>query len=197
MISDVGKLSEWVFRKNRVLVFLVLINMAGFLVGLSHYLDEFSVHSPFLWPVVADCPLAVLLFSGVCFLYLSGRKVPGLLVLFTSAYMIKYGVWTLSAVFLYWGWYATPWDQIIGSMNFALHCGLILEGILLAGKSRYRIYNAVIVSVVLVAGDVFDYLLGTLPKIPPSHVGTLMAESVLVSLSLPIIIYWRTKRGRI
>lgn len=189
-----GRLSDWVLGKDLVLVFLILINMAGFLVGLSHYLDEFATHPPFLWPVVADCPVAVLLFSGICILYLFRRRVPDLLVFFTSAYMIKYGIWTISAIFLYWGWYATPWDQVMGVINFVLHCGLVLEGLLLAGRTNRSFHNAVIVSAVLVTSDVFDYLLGTLPNIPLSHVGTLMAESILVSLALPFVIYFSVRK---
>jgi uncharacterized membrane protein YpjA len=181
--------SERIFSGRHILLFLIAVNMAGFLLGVYNYYGRLAESPPYLWPIIADCPVAVLLFSIVCYLFYSERKVPNLLVFLTSVYTIKYGIWTLSAIVLYWPLYTSSGGQIIGSLNFAMHCGLILEGVVLSAKISHKIRDMLIVTIILIANDYFDYFLGTLPDIPGTHVGFLLAESFAVSLILPVLIF--------
>jgi uncharacterized membrane protein YpjA len=190
--------SERIFSGRRILLFLIAVNMAGFLLGVYNYYGSLAESPPYLWPLIADCPVAVLLFSLVCCLFYSRRKVPNLLIFLASVYMIKYGIWTLSAIVLYWPLYAASGDQITGALNFALHCGLILEGVVLSAKISHKIRDMLIVMIILIASDYSDYFLGTLPDIPGTHVGFLMVESFIVSMVLPffIHIFSRISEGR-
>ncbi len=186
----------YVFRERWTLVSLMIINMIGFFIGIYYYMDEFAVHPSFIWVIVADCPLAVLLFSWVCYLYLRGKRIPNLLLFFTSVYMIKYGLWTLSAIYLYWNHYLSGMDQIIAILNFILHTGLILEGVALSGKVKMNRDNTLMVIGMVLLNDFFDYFLGTLQNMPSTHVGTLMIESFAVSIALPLIIYLSARRRK-
>ncbi len=80
----------------------------------------------YLWIVVVDCPLAVLLFAIVClFIYLK-VEIPKILEFFTSVSLIKFGLWTMSVVVLYWNYYLT--SEVLGIFTFVFHFGMVLEG---------------------------------------------------------------------
>ena len=190
MTSKFQGFIDYVFRRKWTLVSLFVINMIGFLIGMYYYLDEMASHPAYLWVLVIDCPIAVLLFSFICLLYLLKRKVHDLLAFFASVYMIKYGIWTLSAILLYWNFYPAGIDQSIAILNFVLHAGLVLEGIALSGTVGKNQYNAAIVMTLVLLNDFFDYFMGTLQNIPNTHVGTLMTESVIASIALPVFIYF-------
>ncbi|MBN2042585.1 MAG: DUF1405 domain-containing protein [Candidatus Aenigmarchaeota archaeon] len=189
MASKFRRFTGYVFRTKWTLLSLIIINMIGFFIGIYYYLDELAVHPPYLWPIVMDCPVAVLLFSVICIFYLAKRKFHNLLVFFTSVYMIKYGLWTLTAIVLYWNFYMPGIDQTIAALNFILHTGLILEGITLSGKVSKNQYNAVIVLTLALVNDFFDYFMGTLQNMPHTYVGILMIESIIVSVALPVAVY--------
>lgn len=186
MLSEI---SGRIFGSREILIVLITVNLIGFIAGIYYYLDEFAVSSPLLWIIIADCPLSVILFSVICYRYFAGKIVPDLLALFTSVYLIKYGIWTISAIILYWDLYVQAGEIILGSVNFLLHIGLVLEGIILLPKAGRNAYNTVIALSLCLLNDLSDYFLGTLSNIPPAHVQVLMIESIIVSIALPFSIF--------
>lgn len=189
-------ISEKILR-NRILVLLIaLANLAGFFVGIHYYLEQLMYSSPFLWIVILDSPISVLLFALVCFFIYFGKKTPDMLKFLASVYVIKYGIWTMLAISLYWSNYVIFGDQVIGILNFFLHGGMVLEGILLIPKIRPNKYNTVIVLFLLLANDYFDYFLETVTRIPETYVGFLMAESFLASILITLLIFvYHISRG--
>ncbi len=190
------EISERIFG-NRILVLLIaLANLAGFFVGISYYREQLMDSSPLLWVVILDSPVSVLLFAVVCFLVYFRKKVPGILKFLASACVIKYGLWTAIVLLLYWNTYAVFEDQVITGLNFILHSGMVLEGILLVPKIRPDKYNTVIVLAILLANDCFDYFLGTVTRIPETHMNFLMAESFIATIVIVLVfslIYQRKK----
>jgi uncharacterized membrane protein YpjA len=182
---------------NRILVLLIaLANLAGFFVGISYYWEQLTDSSQFLWVVILDSPISVLLFALVCFMIYFRKNIPDLLKFLASVYVIKYGIWTMLAISLYWSNYVIFGDQVIGILNFFLHGGMVLEGIILIPKIRPNKYNTVIVLLLLLANDYFDYFLGTVTRIPETHVGFLMIESFAASILITLLIFvYHSSRG--
>jgi uncharacterized membrane protein YpjA len=182
-------LSERIFG-NRVLVILIAFaNLAGFFVGIHYYWEQLMDSSPLLWIIILDSPVSVLLFSTVCFLIYFRKKIPNLLKFLASAYVIKYGFWTILAIYLYWGNYVVFGDQVIGIFNLFLHFGMVLEGILLIPKIKPNKYNTVIIFAVLLANDCFDYFLGTVTRIPETYMNFFMIESFVASIFITLSIF--------
>ncbi|NIO23153.1 MAG: DUF1405 domain-containing protein [Candidatus Aenigmarchaeota archaeon] len=188
------KFSERVFSNRKALLLLAVLNFLGFLVGMSTYYLQLSEAPAYLWIVILDCPIAVLLFAIVCaFIYLK-LEVPNVLEFFTSVYLIKFGVWTMLVLVLYWNYYSA--DAVIGASTFLLHVGMVLEGVMLMPRIRPKKYNTVILLAILLINDFFDYFLGTVTRIPPEHLGFLMYESFAASILLTLSIFiYQNKRS--
>lgn len=179
--------SRKVFSNRKFLLLLIVLNIFGFFVGMSNYYLQLRETPPYLWIVLLDCPIAVLLFSIVCVLIYLKVKVPEILKFFTSAYLVKFGIWTMVVIALYWNYYSA--DAILGILTFLLHCGMVLEGLILIPRIRPNKYNTVILLALLLTNDFFDYFLGTVTAIPPEHLGTLMYESFVASIVITILIF--------
>ena len=189
-------ISEKILGNRRFLIFLIFANLAGFFVGIHYYWEQLMDSSPLLWIVILDSPISVLLFSTVCFMIYFRKKIPDLLKFLASAYVIKYGVWTMLAIYLYWSNYVVFEDQVVGVINFFLHFGMIAEGIVLIPKIRPNKHNSIIVLLLLLANDCFDYFLGTVTKIPVTHMNFLMAESFIASILIVFsVLIYQNKRS--
>lgn len=189
-------LSEKIFGNNKLLILIAFANLAGFFVGIHYYWEQLMDSSPLLWIVILDSPISVLLFAVVCVMIYFRKKIPDLLKFLASAYAIKYGVWTILAIWLYWGNYLVFEDQIMGIFNFFLHFGMVLEGIILIPRIKPNKYNTVILFLVLLANDYFDYFLGTVTRIPETHMNFLMIDSFLASILIVFSIFiYQNKRS--
>jgi uncharacterized membrane protein YpjA len=199
-----GKLSEFsekIFGDRRILIFLFFANLAGFFAGMYYYRNQLAESSPALWVVIIDSPLSVLLFAVVCVLFYFRKRIPEALKFLASAYAIKYGLWTMLTIWLYWGNYASspdPFDPAIGIINFFLHFGMIIEGIVLVPKIRPKISDALFVLLLCLANDYFDYFLGTVTRIPSDYLNLLMLESIasslLITFSIAFVRFQRPRR---
>ena len=188
-------LSEKIFGNNKLLILIAFANLAGFFVGIHYYWEQLMDSSPLLWIVILDSPISVLLFAVVCVMIYFRKKIPDLLKFLASAYAIKYGVWTILAIWLYWGNYLVFEDQIMGIFNFFLHFGMVLEGIILIPRIKPNKYNTVILFLVLLANDYFDYFLGTVTRIPETHMNFLI-DSFLASILIVFSIFiYQNKRS--
>jgi uncharacterized membrane protein YpjA len=178
----IREISERVFSDNRLLLLIALANLAGFFVGIYYYWNQLMDSSPLLWIVILDSPISVLLFSVVCFLMIFRKRVPELLKLIASVYVIKYGLWTMITIYLYWSNYVIFEDQVIGIFNFFLHFGMILEGIVLIPRIKLNVSRSFVVLALFLLNDYMDYFHGTVTRIPPTHLEFLMFESFLATL---------------
>lgn len=184
-------LSEKIFSNRKLVILVALINLAGFFVGIYYYWSQLMDFSPLFWIVIIDSPLSVLLFAVVCLLIYFKKNVPDLLKLLTSVYVIKYGMWTMIVIGLYWSYYS--YDAVLGVLNFILHFGMVLEGIVLIPRIRATKYKSAIVLAFFLLNDYCDYLLGTVTRIPPEHIGFLMTESFLASILIVGFIHFHKK----
>jgi uncharacterized membrane protein YpjA len=183
--EKLSKFSEGIFGSRKVLLFLIASNLAGFFAGIYFYWNQLIDSNPLLWIAIIDSPLSVLLFSVVCILLYFGKKIPEALKLLASAYVIKYGIWTMLTIWLYWGNYASspnPLDPAIGIADFFLHLGMVIEGIVLIPKIAPKIRDVAFVLLLCIANDVSDYFFGTVTRIPPAHLNFLMIESFAASV---------------
>ena len=187
MLKD---LSDRVFSNRKLLLLLVIVNLLGFLAGMSVYYPQMTETSPYLWIIVVDCPLAVLLFAIVCSLICLKVKIPNILEFLTSVYLIKFGIWTMLTIALYWNYYSAY--EFLGILTFILHAGMVLEGIILIPRISPNKYNTVILLALLLLNDYFDYFLGTYPVVPPEYLGFLMTESFISTvLIIPSIFLYK------
>ena len=184
-----------------MLAFLITANLAGFFVGIYYYWDQLAASPPALWIVIMDSPLSVLLFSIMCLLFYFRKKVSEAFKFLAAAYVIKYGAWTMLTLYLYWANYAAFNDQVIGVLDFILHLGMVIEGIILIPKIRPKIADALLVLFICIANDFFDYFLGTVTKIPPTYMNFLMLESfvasVLITLSIAVYQISTGSKGKV
>ncbi len=183
-----------IFASKVFLLFLIFANLTGFFVGLIFYKEQLIESSPLLWIVIIDSPLSVFLFAFVCALMYFRRKPPSILVYLACVYVIKYGIWTMFAISLYWGNYV-GFDQVIGVINFFLHFGMVVEGVALAPRISVTKGGAVVVLLLALTNDYFDYFLGTVTRIPETYVNFLAFESFAASVLVVflIFIFLRTK----
>ncbi len=182
-----GEFSERVFSNRKLLFLLVIVNILGFLTGMSAYYPQLRETPAYLWLIVVDCPAAVFLFASICFLVYFRIRAPDVLAFFTSVYLMKYSVWTLLAITLYWPYYAG--NEMLAISNFILHSGMFLEGVVLMPRIRPHKRSAGVVLSLLLINDCFDYFLGTHPVIPPEYAGFLMYESFLASFFFVFLVF--------
>lgn len=95
---DPGRLARWL-RRRWLLALVLLIDLGGVIYGFYYYLPQFAATPVWLWPLVPDSPLAVLLLGLALGLVLLERSDP-IMNLVGAATMVKVGVWT--AVILAW-----------------------------------------------------------------------------------------------
>jgi len=185
--------SDKVFSNRKLLLSLVILNVLGFFAGMWTYYPQMMENPPHLWLIVLDCPIAVLLFAIICAYVLLRLDVPDALEFFTSVYLIKFAVWTMLVIALYWNYYLT--DEILGVSTFILHAGMVLEGLILIPRIRPKKYYTVIILALLLINDFFDYFLGTHTAIPSEYLGFFMYESFAASvlITLSIFIYHNKK----
>jgi uncharacterized membrane protein YpjA len=192
--------SEKVFGNRKILLFLIIANLAGFFAGIYFYWGQLVDSPPLLWILILDSPVSVFLFAVVCLLFYFRKKIPEALKFLASAYVIKYGVWTLLTIWLYWSNYRIFDDQVIGVLDFILHFGMVVEGMVLIPKIRPKIRDALFVLFVCLANDVSDYFFGTVTRIPPAYISLLMTESfaasVLITLSIAVYRISAGSKGR-
>jgi uncharacterized membrane protein YpjA len=198
MTSSLPAFSERIFSDRRILAFLVAANLVGFFTGIYYYWDQLADSHPLLWAAILDSPVSVLLFAAVCILFYLGKKPPEAFKFLASAYVTKYGVWTMLTLWLYRSSYAVFDEQLTGMINFFLHLGMVVQGVMLVPKIKPEIKGALTVLFLCLANDVSDYLFGTVTRIPPDHLGFLMAESfaasVLIVLSVSMLRFRRARK---
>ena len=66
---------------------------------------------------------------------------------------------------------------------------MVVEGVVLAPRISVTKYNTVIVLMLALANDFFDYFLGTVTRIPETYVNFLALESFVASVLIVFLIF--------
>ncbi|MBN2014603.1 MAG: DUF1405 domain-containing protein [Candidatus Altiarchaeota archaeon] len=185
MISYLGK---GILESKPLLLFLILLNFLGFLFGVYYYMPQLDETPQWLWLVVIDCPLYVLLFAIILLFELLSRPLPDVLKFITSVGLFKYGVWTVIVVLLHFDYFFSI-NPVVYGLILPMHVGMALESLVLLNLFRPTRSSTLLVALFFVLNDVSDYVYGTLPRIPETWVSLLFIESLLVSVLLPSVIY--------
>ncbi len=114
------------------LLVILWINIIGSLYGYYYYQSQLSATPVYLWLFVPDCPLYTTLFAAVILLALLGYRNT-LFNLIVSIGLMKYAAWTLFVLSFFNGFYFhTSFDITVqAAILFALHIGMLLEGLTL------------------------------------------------------------------
>ncbi len=187
MISGI-KLSERILKSKFLVILLIILNIIGFGLGIYYYMPQLDETPEILWLIVVDCPLHVLLLAIILSSELSGSPLPDVLKFINTVGLIKYGFWTVIVILLNLE-FLFSLNPVTYSILLPMHVGMILESILLFKLFRPNLPSTLFVMLFFLFGDFYDYVLGTLPHIPDTHVSLLFFESVIVSILLPALIY--------
>lgn len=165
---------------NIILFLLVAANLIGVAVGMIFYYPQMADANPVFWIFIPDCPLYVLLAA---FFYL-GLVKNELLKTITAIGLMKYGLWTLFALFHYSGYFLS---NFMGWLLVVEHIGMVLQSALFA-----KAFDKKLVLVALgwfLLNDFVDYALGMHPFLPTNEFGVVIAFTVAGSLILPVFAY--------
>ncbi|MFH0948906.1 MAG: DUF1405 domain-containing protein [Candidatus Aenigmatarchaeota archaeon] len=188
-------LSCYIFSNRNWLLLLAIINFIGFTYGIYYYYPQISVTPAYLLIFTLDSPLPVLLFGIICLVLYFKKQPPGTLVFLCIVGMIKYGLWTALVILLFWDYFFAM-SPVIYSMNFPLHIGMIIEGIVLSYKLKSRTSSFVFVLLFFLANDILDYFFSTLPFIPSKYNTYLLYESLVVTLAVPTLLFWKFRKQK-
>ncbi|VVB97948.1 Uncharacterised protein [uncultured archaeon] len=170
---------------NPFLFLLAAANIFGVVVGLLVYYPQIAASNPLLWVFIPDCPLYVLLAA----LFYAGLLRNELLRTITALGLLKYGIWTLFALFSYSGYFLVDWfgwllviEHIGMSSQFALFSKEFDKRYLLVGVGWFLL------------NDFADYVLGVHPFLPSNDLGGVVAFTAFLSLAVPAFALFAGKR---
>ncbi|MCK5661287.1 MAG: DUF1405 domain-containing protein [Methanosarcinales archaeon] len=172
------KTERWLF------IPLLVITLIGSAFGYYYYEYQFSVTPPHLWLFVPDCPLFTTFFAIVLIGQLMGKESP-LFNAFTFAGLLKYGIWTVFVLLVYWNDYFSNGEGLFRGVLMIAHIGMILLALTMVNGLRRdgqmdRISKGemYLVGSVFLIFDFFDYVVGAYPLIPTTHLGLVSWFSV-------------------
>ncbi len=170
MLSVKGLLRQVfdLLQRRDVAWVLVALNLIGFVAGTvywygPHFLagkDGLGAPSPWLWVFIPDCPLFAFLFV-LAFIGLRRRQRWNWFYTITAIGLVKYGVWTVTFWFTYWGLGASL--TLEGAIMTIAHLGMILQGIFLLTQFRAETRHVLLALAWFVFSDFVDYGLGEYP----------------------------------
>lgn len=114
---------------NVILLLLIAANILGVAIGLFVYSPQIFAAHPLFWVFIPDCPLYVLLAALFYLKVLKNEFVRYI----TTIGLVKYGIWTISILFYYSGYFLDGW---FGWLLVLEHIGMTLQFVLLAGPIK-------------------------------------------------------------
>ncbi len=155
-----------VVENTPLIVTIILINLAGTLVGFFYYWEQISTSSPLIWLFIPDCPFYVLLAAIVLALYLTTKRRSDLVNFITAIGLLKYGTWTALVVLGFSTFYFAIDSALYGAIAI-MHIGMALEFVLPLFLIR-RVQRGFVVLALLwfFANDIADYYFAAHPPIP-------------------------------
>jgi Predicted membrane protein len=177
-------------RKNTpLMIAIIVINIAGSVVGLFYYWDQLVSASPFAWIFIPDCPLYTLLVAVVLAVYASTKRSSDLINFITAVGLAKYGTWTVIVVLGFSTFYFSV-DSTLYTVLILMHVAMAAEFILpllLIRQLKYRF--TAIALVWFLANDFSDYFLGTHPPVPTSQISLIAAFTFLLTPLFIVLAY--------
>jgi uncharacterized membrane protein YpjA len=173
------------------LVWLLVVNAVGILVGVRYYVETMPAVSTFLWPLYADSPAALFLMtlSLVTLLPFLGQSLDDVPVTLPLAYLhtiafvwlVKMGVWTVVALNLGFDvYFPAPWAYF---GIIVTHVGFVAEGLLVPHYARTTRGALVTALIVALGNDLLDYGFGYYPPLRYDPGPVLVAATVLLSVA--------------
>jgi uncharacterized membrane protein YpjA len=172
-----------------LLIAVIVINIAGSLIGFYYYWDQLVSASPFAWIFIPDCPLYTMLAAVVLAVYVSTKRSSDLINFITAVGLAKYGTWTVVVVLWFSAFYFS-FDSSLYTVLALLHVAMAAEFILpLLLIRRVKPHLAAIAFVWFLANDFADYFLGTHPPVPTSEISQIAAFTFLLTPLFIVIAY--------
>ncbi len=188
--------------KKKLLILIFLVNLIGTAFGYYYYQWQLQETSKYLWIFVPDCPNATLLLMIALLLNFTDINVKGRRTFnfLTSAYLIKYGIWTVFTILFFTEYFLAPPNMYYYLILMTGHAGMALESIIILPISKIHNKKKLKVSGVLIwlfINDLADYILGTRPYLGPSpdplKIQILAVITVLLSIISVIVIIFYPK----
>ncbi|MGZ7199734.1 MAG: DUF1405 domain-containing protein [Halobacteriota archaeon] len=164
-----------------LLIAIIIINIAGSLVGLFYYWDQLVSASPFVWIFIPDCPLYTFLVAVVLAVYASTKRSSDVINFITAVGLAKYGTWTVIVVLGFSTFYFSV-DSTLYTVLILMHVAMAAEFILpllLIRQLKYRL--TAIAFAWFLANDFADYFLGTHPPVPTSQISLIAGFTFLLT----------------
>jgi uncharacterized membrane protein YpjA len=159
---------------------LCAANAAGATYGVAWYGEQLWQRPPWLWPFVADCPLAAVLCALAVNAWGRGGR-PVLLFGLAKGYAVYFGAWTLAV--------------LVGSRQgdmllFVAHALLLLEGVVFWNAWPHSRRGAALTVCLLAANVACDYGLGVHPALPAAFVPAALRCAVLLLVPCAAALSW-------
>ncbi|MEI7826604.1 MAG: DUF1405 domain-containing protein [Euryarchaeota archaeon] len=172
-----------------LLIAIIIINIAGSLVGLFYYWDQLISASPFAWIFIPDCPLYTMLAAVVLAVYASTKRSSDLINFITAVGLAKYGTWTVVVVLWFSAFYFSV-DSSLYTVLVLLHIAMAAEFVLPLLLIRQLKPRFIAIALVwFLANDFADYFLGTHPPVPTSEISLIAIFTFLLTPLFIVIAY--------
>ena len=182
-----------ILENTPLLVAIIIINVAGTLIGFYYYWDQLVSSSPVYWIFIPDCPLYTMLAAAILAVYVSTRRSSDLVNFITAIGLAKYGTWTVFVILAFAGFYFSI-DSSFYSLLVLLHVAMAVEFILPVMLIRQLKPRFIAVALMwFFANDYADYFLGTHPPIPP---GDITQIAIFTFLLTPVFIIFAYAAAR-
>lgn len=172
----------------------ILANLIGAYFGFfTYYAQQLSWTPPELWVFVADCPLAVLLFAGALLFFMMGWR-NGFFPFLASAYCLKYGIWTVSVILYFHGYFFSPEYWFLYAVMLVTHAGMTAEAFAFVGKIRVGWKHLAAVLGWFLLNDLMDYWGGLRPQ-PVPESGLLFPFTLMLTFVAVPLLYLAYREG--
>ncbi|MEX2356091.1 MAG: DUF1405 domain-containing protein [Thermaerobacterales bacterium] len=192
MLRNIFQFLHSIPYHRRWLAALIVINGAGGLAGFAWYAVQLSQTPWYLWPVVPDSPLSVVLFTAYLVGFYNRKRWP---VLAAAAQLttFKYGLWTvvvLGGHMLQTGRYDFEFTYLSASHGF-----MALQAYLFMRADPQPVIERLIGGFWLIINDFFDYVIGMHPRIPdPEALPVVAVQAVLLTAGALTLAWWLSRR---
>ena len=163
----------------------VLLNVAAVFAGIYFYAGQLAATPLPLLIFVPDCPLYVFL----ALLIILGAVKNDLFSFIVSVGMVKYGLWTVFVLLFHANAYFAPEMLVISSIFVLGHLGMAAEGLALLPKARIAVSAMALSILWFLVNDFSDYVLGTVPSLPPGGLDVVRSLTIASSLLLPLALF--------
>ncbi len=178
-----------IVENTPLLIAIIIINVAGSLVGLFYYWDQLVSASPFAWIFIPDCPLYTMLAAVVLAVYASTKRGSDLINFITAVGLAKYGTWTVVVVLWFSAFYFSV-DSSLYTVLVLLHVAMAAQFVLpLLLIRQLKPHLTAVALVWFLANDFADYFLGTHPPVPTSEISLIAAFTFLLTPLFIVIAY--------